>query len=130
MNSNHKTLIDPSVYFSLIQFIPHYYRFLFKVSNNCDLGPPQLPCLGPSSLERTFLLQKCSGQSQQAFDISLTFPFPPLHSLYIHLLVNSMMALHKTLDIFYFFLQLPTGKHITFYKAQGAKCKTPESLIF
>lgn len=121
MNSNHKTLIDPSVYFSLIQFIPHYYRFLFKVSNNCDLGPPQLPCLGPSSLERTFLLQKCSGQSQQAFDISLTFPFPPLHSLYIHLLVNSMMALHKTLDIFYFFFTIADWEAHNLLQGTGSK---------
>lgn len=75
---------------------------LFKVTNKCDLGPPQLPWPGPSSLERTFQLEKYSGQSQQAFDISLTFPSSPLHSLYIHLLVNSMMALHKSSDFFLF----------------------------
>lgn len=31
---------------------------------------------------------------------SLTFPLPLLYSLYIHLLVNTMMALHKSLDFF------------------------------
>lgn len=71
---------------------------LFKVTTKPDLGPLQPPCPGPSSLERAFQLEKYSGQSQRAFDISLTFPFPLLHSLYIHLLVNSMMALHKSLD--------------------------------
>lgn len=49
---------------------------------------------------------------------SLTFTLPFLHSLYIHLLVSTMMALHKSLD---FFKQWLTGQHITFYKAQGAK---------
>lgn len=119
--------IQHSIYFPLKSFHNTLALVVLKVINKFDLGPPQSPWPGPSSPEWTFQLEKYTGQSQQASDISLTFPSSPCHSLYMHLLVNSMMALHKRLD-FFFPPQWATGKHITFYKTPSAKCKTSGSL--
>lgn len=57
---------------------------------------------------------------------SLTFPLPLLYSLYIHLLVNTMMALHKSLD---FFLTMDDWAAHNLLQGAGSKKKTARFLI-